>query len=89
MERRGFFRSLAAVAAVLVGARSAPAAFRRTPIRWVPQLEADTTRPVYGIEYWLVKKPSKPLTPAQQSLLRDYLRKARADMALLGFKPPQ
>ena len=54
------------------------ATFRRVPVRWVPKLEADTTNPVYGINWgvyktyilqgWWLKETNVPIYPGQHTL---------------------
>lgn len=52
--------------------------FRRTPIEWVPYLEADTTNPVYGINWgqfktyilqgWWLRETNVPVYPGQHTI---------------------
>lgn len=57
--------------------------FRRTPVNWVPKLEADTTNPVYGINWgtfktyilqgWWLKETHVPVYPGQHTLSANFL----------------
>ncbi len=52
--------------------------FRRTPITWIPQLDNDTTNPVYGINWgefhtaglrqWWLKETQIPIQPNQHTV---------------------
>jgi hypothetical protein len=57
--------------------------FRRTPVEWIPKLEADTTDPVYGIDWsafmtiilkgWWLKETSVPVYPGQHTVSATFL----------------
>ena len=57
--------------------------FRRTPVEWVPKLEADTTNPVYGLNWgtfktyvlsgWWLKETSIPIYPGQHTMSAHFL----------------
>lgn len=57
--------------------------FRRVPVKWVPKLEADTTNPVYGINWgyfktiilsgWWLKETNVPVYPGQHTLSAHFL----------------
>lgn len=52
--------------------------FRRTPVMWVPKLDADSTNPVYGINWglfktiilkgWWLKETNVPIYPGQHTV---------------------
>jgi hypothetical protein len=57
--------------------------FRRVPVTWVPKLEADTTNPVYGINWgwfktyildgWWLKETHVPVYPGQHTISAHFL----------------
>jgi hypothetical protein len=57
--------------------------FRKVPVRWVPFLEADTTNPVYGIDWgvfktiilkgWWLKETAIPIYPGQHTISAHFL----------------
>lgn len=57
--------------------------FRRTPLEWVPKLEADTTNPVYGINWgefkthvlsgWWMKETNVPIYPGQHTVSAHFI----------------
>lgn len=57
--------------------------FMRAPVRWVPKLEADTTNPVYGINWgefktiildgWWLKETNVPIYPGQHTVSVTFL----------------
>lgn len=57
--------------------------FRRVPVNWVPKLEADTTNPVYGINWgsfktivltgWWLKETNVPVYPGQHTVSAHFL----------------
>ncbi len=57
--------------------------FRRSPINWVPKLEADTTNPIYGINWgsfktyvlqgWWLKETNVPVYPGQHTMSAHFL----------------
>ncbi len=57
--------------------------FRRTPCLWVPKLEADTTNPVYGINWgqlktyilsgWWLKETHVPVYPGQHTISAHFM----------------
>lgn len=57
--------------------------FRRVPLRWVPKLEADTTGPIYGINWtdfktiylrnWWLRRTRVPVYPGQHTMNATFL----------------
>ena len=57
--------------------------FRRTPVFWVPKLEADTTNPVYGINWgwfktyilkgWWLRETHVPVYPGQHTISAHFI----------------
>ncbi len=57
--------------------------FRRVPVAWIPKLEADTTNPVYGINWgyfktyilkgWWLKETHVPIYPGQHTMSAHFL----------------
>lgn len=57
--------------------------FRRTPVVWVPKLEADTTNPVYGLNWglfktfilqgWWLKETNVPVYPGQHTISAHFI----------------
>lgn len=57
--------------------------FRRVPVTWVPKLEADTTNPVYGINWgylktyilknWWLRETHVPIYPGQHTMSAHFL----------------
>jgi hypothetical protein len=57
--------------------------FRRIPVRWVPRLDADTTNPVYGINWgsfktiylknWWLRRTRVPIYPGQHTMNATFL----------------
>lgn len=57
--------------------------FRRGPVEWVPKLEADTTNPIYGINWgsfktyvlqgWWLKETNVPIYPGQHTISAHFL----------------
>jgi hypothetical protein len=57
--------------------------FRRVPVTWVPKLEADTTNPMYGINWgyfktfilsgWWLKETNVPVYPGQHTVSAHFL----------------
>lgn len=57
--------------------------FRRAPVEWVPKLEADTTNPVYGINWgefktvvlsgWWGKETNVPVYPGQHTISAHFM----------------
>ncbi len=57
--------------------------FRRVPVTWIPKLEADTTNPVYGINWgwmktyildgWWLKETHVPIYPGQHTVSAHFL----------------
>jgi hypothetical protein len=57
--------------------------FRRAPVVWVPYLEADTTNPVYGVDWgifktmilkgWWLKETAIPIYPGQHTVSAHFL----------------
>lgn len=57
--------------------------FRKVPIMWVPKLEADTTNPVYGIQWgefktfilegWWLKETAVPIYPGQHTMSAQFI----------------
>jgi hypothetical protein len=57
--------------------------FRRTPVEWVPKLEADTTGPIYGINWgtfklivlkdWWLRETNVPVYPGQHTVQAHFL----------------
>lgn len=57
--------------------------FRRVPVTWVPKLEADTTNPLYGINWgvfktfvlngWWLKQTDVPIYPGQHTMQAHFL----------------
>lgn len=57
--------------------------FRRTPLTWVPKLEADTTGPVIGINWgefktyvlrgWWLKETAVPIVPGQHTISAQFV----------------
>ncbi len=57
--------------------------FRRVPVSWVPKLEADTTNPVYGINWgsfktyilkgWWLKETHVPIYPGQHTVSANFM----------------
>lgn len=57
--------------------------FRRSPLQWVPKLEADTTNPVYSINWgefktiilsgWWLKETNVPIYPGQHTVSAHFL----------------
>lgn len=57
--------------------------FRRVPVMWVPKLEADTTNPVYGINWglfktfilsgWWLRETSVPIMPGQHTVAAQFV----------------
>jgi len=57
--------------------------FRRVPVMWVPKLEADTTNPVYGIQWgvfktyilkdWWLRETHVPVYPMQHTISAHFL----------------
>lgn len=57
--------------------------FRRVPVTWVPKLEADTTNPVYGINWgvfktmilrgWWLRETAVPIVPGQHTVSAQFL----------------
>lgn len=57
--------------------------FRRSPLEWVPKLEADTTNPVYGINWgdfktyvlsgWWMKETNVPIYPGQHTVSAHFI----------------
>ncbi len=57
--------------------------FRRVPVTWIPKLEADTTNPVYGINWgwfktfilsgWWLKETNVPIYPGQHTVSAHFL----------------
>ncbi len=61
-----------------IASRDGMTIFRRVPVIWVPKLEADTTNPVYGINWgylktiilkgWWLRETHVPIYPGQHTL---------------------
>ncbi|MES2155750.1 MAG: phage major capsid protein [bacterium] len=57
--------------------------FRRAPVNWIPYLEADTTNPVYGINWgwiktyilqgWWLRETNVPVYPGQHTLSAHFI----------------
>ncbi len=57
--------------------------FRRAPIMWVPKLEADTTNPIYGLNWgsfktyvlqgWWLKETNVPVYPGQHTISAHFM----------------
>jgi hypothetical protein len=57
--------------------------FRKVPVTWVPKLEADTTNPVYGINWgwfktyilkgWWLRETHVPIYPGQHTIQANFL----------------
>jgi hypothetical protein len=57
--------------------------FRRVPVKWVPKLEADTTNPIYGLNWgtiktyvlsgWWLKETNIPNYPGQHTVAAHFL----------------
>ncbi len=57
--------------------------FRRVPVSWVPKLEADTTNPIYGINWgwmktyvlegWWLRETNVPVYPGQHTMSAHFL----------------
>jgi hypothetical protein len=57
--------------------------FRRSPLEWVPKLEADSTNPVYGINWgelktyvlsgWWMKETNVPIYPGQHTVSAHFM----------------
>lgn len=57
--------------------------FRRVPVTWVPKLEADTTNPIYGINWgwfktyilsgWWLRETNVPIYPGQHTVSAHFL----------------
>ena len=57
--------------------------FRRSPVNWVPKLEADTTNPVYGINWgvfktyilsgWWLRETNVPVYPGQHTVSAHFM----------------
>jgi hypothetical protein len=66
-----------------VASRDGDVMFRRVPVMWVPKLEADTTNPVYGINWgwfktyilkgWWLRETRVPIYPGQHTLSAQFL----------------
>lgn len=66
-----------------VASRDGAVMFRRVPVTWVPKLEADTTNPVYGINWgvmktiilkgWWLKETHVPVYPGQHTVSAHFL----------------
>lgn len=66
-----------------IASKDGEVVFRRTPVKWVPKLEADTTNPVYGINWgdfktiilsgWWLKETSVPIYPGQHTVAAHFL----------------
>lgn len=61
-----------------VASKDGEVTFRKTPVKWVPKLEADTTNPIYGINWgafrtiilsgWWGKEFNVPIYPGQHTI---------------------
>lgn len=57
--------------------------FRRMPVEWIPKLEADTTNPIYGIQWgefktmilggWWLKETNVPVYPNQHTISAHFM----------------
>ena len=57
--------------------------FRRQPVIWIPKLEADTTNPIYGIDWgtfktgilegWWLKETAVPIVPGQHTVAAQFV----------------
>lgn len=57
--------------------------FRKVPVMWIPKLDADTTNPVYGIQWgeyktyvlsgWWLKETSVPIYPGQHTMSAQFI----------------
>jgi hypothetical protein len=66
-----------------IASKDGHAVFRRVPVMWVPKLEADTTNPVYGINWgwfktyilsgWWLKETNVPIYPGQHTVSAHFL----------------
>ncbi len=66
-----------------VASKDGKTMFRRVPVSWVPKLEADTTNPVYGINWgwfktyilkgWWLKETHVPIYPGQHTVSAHFL----------------
>lgn len=66
-----------------IASQDGKAMFRRSPINWVPKLEADTTNPVYGLNWgsfkthilngWWMKETNVPVYPGNHTMSAHFL----------------
>lgn len=66
-----------------VASKDGASMFRRSPLEWVPKLEADTTNPVYGINWgefktyvlsgWWLRETNVPIYPGQHTVSAHFL----------------
>lgn len=66
-----------------IASKDGDVVFRRTPVTWVPKLEADTTNPVYGVNWssfktiilngWWLKQTNVPIYPGQHTVSAHFL----------------
>ncbi len=66
-----------------VASKDGDVLFRKVPVKWIPKLEADTTNPVYGIQWgefktfilsgWWLKETAVPVYPGQHTMSAQFV----------------
>ena len=66
-----------------VASKDGDTLFRKVPLMWIPKLEADTTNPVYGIQWgefktfilegWWLKETAVPVYPGQHTVSAQFV----------------
>lgn len=66
-----------------VASQDGKVVFRRAPVMWVPKLDADTTNPVYGLDWgvlktailrgWWLKETAVPIVPGQHTVAAQFI----------------
>ncbi len=66
-----------------VGSKDGDLMFHKRPVTWIPKLEADTTNPVYGIQWgefktfilkgWWLKETAVPIYPGQHTMSAQFV----------------